>query len=70
MAKRHKYIFLALATYWPVLFIITHIPVPDLARKSGMSDKIMHVLAYLILVFFWWGVFVPASTACYNRRHE
>jgi len=43
-----------LLIYWPGLFVLTHIPIPQLARQSGMSDKMMHALAYLALVFLWW----------------
>jgi hypothetical protein len=45
---------MTLLVYWPGLFVLTHIPIPQLARQSGMSDKTMHVLAYLGLVFVWW----------------
>ena len=59
LSKRHKYILTCLLVYWPGLFILTHIPVPDIARQSGMSDKIMHILAYLVLVFFFWHTISP-----------
>ena len=54
LLRRHKYILLILLIYWPALFVLTHIPIPDLARRSGMSDKMMHLLAYMALVFLWW----------------
>jgi VanZ family protein len=54
LLRRHKYVLFTLLVYWPALFVLTHIPIPDLARQSGMSDKTMHVLAYLALVFVWW----------------
>ena len=54
LLRRHKYILLILLVYWLGLFVLTHIPIPQLARKSGMSDKVMHGLAYLALVFLWW----------------
>ena len=59
LSKRHKYILMFLLIYWPGLFILTHIPVPDIARRSGMSDKIMHMLAYLALVFLLWHTISP-----------
>lgn len=52
--RRHRYIIAALAVYWPALFIATHMPVPGIARQSGMSDKTMHVLAYMVLTFLVW----------------
>lgn len=45
--------------YWPLIFWLTHIPVPDVARKSGMSDKTMHALAYLALTFLVWLAVCP-----------
>ena len=54
LQKRHKYVIAGLAAYWPLLFIATHIPINDLGHQSGMSDKTMHWLAYLGLVFFVW----------------
>jgi hypothetical protein len=51
LPRRHKYILLSLGLYWPVLFISTHIPMPNLVQATGMSDKTMHVLAYGILIF-------------------
>lgn len=59
LSRRHKYILMCLSVYWPGLFILTHIPVPQLARESGMSDKTMHILAYLVLVFFLWHTISP-----------
>ncbi len=57
VTRRTKYVWTVLAVYWPVLFILTHIPIPDVARKSGMSDKLMHVLAYMgLMVLVWWAV--------------
>jgi VanZ family protein len=51
LLRRHKYILLSLGLYWPVLFISTHIPMPNLVQTTGMSDKTMHVLAYGVLIF-------------------
>jgi len=57
ITKRTKTVWAALAIYWPVLFILTHIPIFDVARKSGMSDKLMHVLAYMgLMMLVWWAV--------------
>ena len=40
--------------YWPALFIFAHIPVPKVVQESDISDKSLHFLAYLILVFLLW----------------
>ena len=54
LQRRHKYVIAGLAVYWPLLFIATHAPVQDIGRQTGMSDKTMHWLAYLGLVFLVW----------------
>ena len=59
LLRRHKYVLIVLLIYWPVLFVLTHIPVPQIARQSGMSDKTMHVLAYMALVFLCWHAVSP-----------
>jgi VanZ family protein len=65
--RRHKYILCSLGIYWPVLFVLTHIPVPQIAGQSGMSDKLMHMLAYLVLVFFVWLAISPYEKVRWNR---
>ncbi len=45
---------ISLVFYWPAFFILAHIPVPLLVRRAGVSDKGLHFLAYLILVFLLW----------------
>ncbi len=37
-----------------MLFIFAHIPVPRVVREADVSDKTLHFLAYLILVFLLW----------------
>jgi hypothetical protein len=67
LLRRHKYILMSLGIYWPALFVLTHIPVPEIAGQSGMSDKTMHVLAYLTLVFFVWLAISPYEKVKWNR---
>ena len=67
LSKRHKYVLTMLAIYWPVIFIATHIPVPGLVRQSGMSDKTMHFLAYLVLVFLWWFTISPRQRVDWKK---
>ncbi len=40
----------ALAAYWCLLFVVTHIPLPKLPGPEG-SDKVGHLGAYLALQF-------------------
>ncbi|MHC5059531.1 MAG: VanZ family protein [Planctomycetota bacterium] len=67
LLRRHKYILIALLVYWPALFVLTHIPIPDIARQSGMSDKTMHALAYLGLVFVWWFSISPYNKVDWRK---
>lgn len=67
LLKRHKYILMSLGIYWPTLFVLTHIPVPQIAGQSGMSDKTMHLLAYLVLVFFIWLAISPYEKVRWNK---
>ncbi len=48
------------------MFILTHIPVPQIAAQSGMSDKTMHVMAYFTLTFLIWCAVSPYNRAQWN----
>jgi len=67
LSRRHKYILWSLGIYWPALFLLTHIPVPKIAGQSGMTDDMMHMMAYLILVFFVWMAISPYDKVRWNR---
>jgi len=54
LLRRQKLIIISLVFYWPTLFVLAHIPIPRLVRKAGVSDKSLHFLAYLILIFLLW----------------
>lgn len=51
-----KFGILGLLLYIPTIFVLTHIPIPKMVRTAGVSDKMMHFLAYMILAFFLWMV--------------
>ena len=68
LLRRHKSVLIALGIYWPVIFWLTHIPVPDVARQSGMSDKTMHVLAYFVLTFLIWFAISPYQKVKWNLK--
>lgn len=63
MSRRLKYVLGTLAVYWPLIFVLTHIPVPQIARDSGMSDKTMHGMSYFILTFLVWCALSPFQRA-------
>jgi VanZ family protein len=54
MSKEQKLFGVMLAIYWVGIFVVTHIPVPNWTRNMGMSDKTMHVAAYMLLGFLLW----------------
>jgi hypothetical protein len=45
--------------YWPILFILAHIPIPQYVQRAGISDKCLHFLAYLLLTFLLWFTIRP-----------
>lgn len=67
LLRRHRSVLLALGIYWPFLFWLTHIPVPVIARQSGMSDKTMHIVAYFVLTFLIWFAISPYQKVNWAR---
>ena len=63
MTMRLRYIFItALVLYWPVIFLFSHMPnVPGWILRTQMSDKTLHYLGYLLLVFLWWFSIFPSQ---------
>ncbi|TKJ36647.1 MAG: hypothetical protein CEE38_10080 [Planctomycetes bacterium B3_Pla] len=54
LSRQQKITTILLALCWPALFVFTHIPIPQVIRRAGVSDKSLHFLAYLILAFLLW----------------
>ena len=54
LSRQQKITTIVLVLYWSVLFVFAHIPIPQVVRQAGVSDKSFHFLAYLILVFLLW----------------
>jgi VanZ family protein len=67
MAQRRKWMILALALYWPALFVLAHIPIPQVVREANMSDKGLHFLVYAILTFLLWSAVGPDSKVKWRR---
>lgn len=67
VSRRQKLIIIALLIYWPAIFIFAHIPVPELVRTAGVSDKILHFIAYLFLVFLLWCAISPDMKVNWSR---
>jgi VanZ family protein len=64
---RKKLTLTLLLTYWPTLFILAHIPIPQLVREVGVSDKNLHFTAYLILVFLLWFAINPDRKVSWRK---
>lgn len=67
MVQRRKMMILALALYWPALFIVAHIPVPPRVVQAHMSDKSLHYLMYMMLTVLLWSAIEPYSRASWRR---
>ena len=67
ISRKQKPIIISLLIYWPTLFVLAHIPIPQLVRKAGVSDKIIHFVAYLVLVFLLWFVISPGRKVNWRR---
>jgi VanZ family protein len=54
LTRRQKITIAVLVPYWIVLLIVAHIPIPQIVYRAQVSDKWLHFLAYLDLVFLLW----------------
>jgi len=54
LSLERKIAAVVLALYWPTLFVFAHIPIPQVVREADVSDKSLHVLGYLVLVYLLW----------------
>lgn len=54
LSRQRKITIVLLALYWPTLFVFAHIPIPQAVREADVSDKTLHFLAYLVLVYLLW----------------
>ena len=59
LSLRQKLIIISLLFYWPAIFVLAHIPIPQLVYKAQVSDKTLHLVVYLILVFLLWFAVSP-----------
>jgi len=68
LALRQKLTIITLCLYWPALFILSHIPIPQIVYEARVSDKSLHVLAYLLLFFLLWFALRPKSKIRWNQK--
>lgn len=66
--KRHILTIIALVLYWPGIFVLTHIPLPALPLfEVRVSDKVLHFLAYFVLVFLLWFAINPNAKVSWRK---
>lgn len=56
-----------LLLYWPIIFVLAHIPIPQLVYKAQVSDKTLHLVVYLILVFLLWFAVSPDKKVNWSK---
>jgi len=54
MTRRQKTTIVVLAIYWIALVVLAHMTIPGVVYQAKVSDKWLHFLAYLNLVFLVW----------------
>lgn len=69
LLHRRKLVILSLLFYWPVIFILAHIPLPELVSRVQVSDKVLHFLGYLILTFLLWFAISPVRKVNWRRAN-
>ncbi len=62
-----KLVLISLLLYWPGIFILAHIPIPEVIYKARVSDKSLHFLIYLILAFLIWFVINPDRKVIWHK---
>ena len=67
LSRRQKVTIISLLIYWPAIFVLGHIPIPRLVYQAGVSDKSLHFLAYLVLVFLLWFAINPDRKVNWRR---
>ncbi len=67
LSHQQKLTVILLLVYWPTIFILAHIPIPQLVYKAQVSDKGLHFLVYLILTFLLWFTISPSRKVNWRK---
>jgi len=67
LLRRQKVVIATLVLYWPALFVLAHMPVPQVVRRAHVYDKSLHLLAYMILTFLLWSAIKPLERVHWRR---
>ncbi len=68
LRHRQKITIAVLVIYWVVLIIVAHIPIPQMVYQARVSDKWLHFLAYMNLVFLLWFSVCPDRKVSWRSR--
>jgi VanZ family protein len=63
LTGRQKITIAVAVSYFVMLFVSTHIPMPKIVYKAEVSDKWLHFLAYMNLLFLLWFSLFPDKKA-------
>ena len=70
LLRNKKLTITLLALYWPVLFILTHVPIPKrMLANLDTSDKTLHFCAYFILAFLTWLAIGAAGKINWRKKN-
>ena len=64
---RKKLTIITLIIYWVFLAIVSHIPIPELVYQARVSDKALHLVAYLVLSFLLWFAVKPEQKVNWRK---
>ncbi len=69
LSKTRKISLVILLLYWPLIFILTHVPLQqELLQQIQASDKTLHFLVYFILSFLLYFAVEPAGKLSLKSR--
>jgi VanZ family protein len=68
LTRRQKITIAVLVPYWVVLIVVAHIPIPQVVYQAQVSDKWLHFLAYMNLVFLLWFSVRPDGRVSWRSR--
>lgn len=67
-----RFRIIPLLLYWPTVFTLTHlspIKISRLAIQTMLSDKLLHFLAYLVLIFVIWFAVGPEKKVNWRKSN-
>jgi hypothetical protein len=68
LTKKQKILLAILAGYWVALLVVTHISLPKIVYQARVSDKWLHFLAFMNLIFLLWFSFRPDDKVNWRSR--